>query len=236
MMTTMTRMQTSLRFLVLAAGSLLCALPARAQMACESPVADLAQCPPCPASPRCRSPKPGFMPPKNGCGPAKFSNLIERGVIPQGYGDADFANGGCPASQNCGCNLHDVCYSTCNSSKMSCDTKFQDDMRNECFKKYPVVRGERCDDFTPCNRDRLGICLSRARLYFRLVSGSAGQGPYEDAQKEACQCCGPASKVWCFCNKKCYDSGTACLAECKVGLGCFTGICQPATPELCPPE
>lgn len=207
-----------------------------AQAQCEAPVADLGKCPPCPASPRCRSSRDNFTPSINGCGPSKFSKLIENGMIPQGFGAADFRNGGCPEGQLCGCNQHDACYGTCNSSKSACDAAMHDDMRKECFKKFPVGRNDNCSDLNVvCERDRLGICLARARLYFRLVSG-LGQGPFEDAQKEACQCCdSTSSKVYCACNKKCYSTSTACLSECHGGLGCFTGICGPATAEQCPP-
>jgi hypothetical protein len=173
----------------------------------------------------------------NGCGPQKFTNLIESGVIPQGYGDADFGNGGCTAPQTCGCNQHDVCYGTCNSNKSTCDSNFLQDMLKECHKKYPATKNDGCaDGLCFASIDRLGMCRSRARLYWKLVSGSAGQTPYEDAQKEACECCEvPAGMAYCFCNKKCYPSGSSCLAECKVSLACNTGICGPATAEQCPP-
>ena len=108
-----------------------------AQSPCEHPIADLSKCPACPASPRCRRAAAGYTPSYNGCGPEKFAKLIQLGVIPQGYGPADFANGGCQLPQLCGCNKHDICYGTCNSQ----------------------------------------------------VSGSTGQGPYDDAQKTACECC-----------------------------------------------
>lgn len=202
---------------------------------CQAPLANLTECPPCPASPKCRSPRDGYKPSINGCGPAKFSSLIERGVVPQGYGAADFRNGGCPDGQLCGCNQHDVCWGTCNANKSACDNAFHQEMRRECFRKFRVDPKRSCSDPLVCDADLLGICLSRARLYFNLVSGSLGKTPFEDAQKEACQCCeSSTSMVYCACNKKCYLSGTACLAECKAGLGCFTGICGPATAEQCP--
>jgi hypothetical protein len=39
--------------------------------------------------------------------------------------------------------------------------------------------------------------------------------------------------VKCNCNGKVYDDVQVCLAECKVSLGCFTGICAPAGSEVC---
>src|SRR6185503_10876223 len=85
---------------------------ANAQTSCEYPISDLSQCPPCPASPKCRRQRAEHQPSHNGCGPAKFSSLIENEVIPQGYGAADFATGGCQSPSLCGCNQHDVCYGT----------------------------------------------------------------------------------------------------------------------------
>jgi hypothetical protein len=200
-----------------------------------SAITNLASCPPCPASPRCRRARPDFMPTQNGCGPQKFSKLIDNGVIPQGFGDADFRNGGCAPPAVCGCNQHDVCYGTCNANKAACDSTFAQEMIKECRRKYPATKNDCPDGLCFSNQDRLGICLSRARLYFRAVSGG-GQGAYDDAQKEACECCEvPAGMTYCFCNKKCYPNGTMCLAECKVSLACNTGICGPATPEQCPP-
>jgi len=206
---------------------------ALAQSHCEHPIADLAACPPCPASPKCREADPSQMPSYNGCGPEKFSSLIENGVIPQGFGAADFRNGGCELPRTCGCNQHDVCYGTCNSDKSTCDNAFRKDLMNECFKKFPVTKNDGCSDgLCFSNQDRLGMCLSRARLYYKLVSG-AGQEAYNDAQKQACQCCGPGGMLYCSCNKQCYAGQDECLAECKVGLGCFTAICGPATPDQC---
>ena len=81
-------------------------------------------------------------------------------------------------------------------------------------------------------------CIARAKLYYRLVKGSAGQEPYDDAQRAACECCDrlKVDKIYCNCNKRCYTSATACTNECRASLGCFTGICGPATTEQCAPE
>ena len=168
------------------------AAPAIAQGQCEHPITDLSVCPPCPAStPLCRKPVEGYQPTINGCGPEKFSSLIENGVIPQGYGAADFRNGGCPSSQSCGCNEHDRCYGTCNSDKTACDNAFRDQLMRECARAYPVDPrgGAGCSDgLCFSDNNRLGVCRGRARLYYRLVA-STGQSAYDVSQKEACQCC-----------------------------------------------
>lgn len=39
--------------------------------------------------------------------------------------------------------------------------------------------------------------------------------------------CDPCARVKCSCNGKFYDDPQVCLAECRVSLGCFTGICGP---------
>ncbi|MFI0980419.1 MauE/DoxX family redox-associated membrane protein [Streptomyces sp. NPDC021093] len=41
------------------------------------------------------------------------------------------------------------------------------------------------------------------------------------------------TKVRCRCNGKEYDSASACLADCRTSLGCFTGICEPAGDQVC---
>ncbi len=165
---------------------------ARAISDCEHPVADLASCPPCPSStPLCRKPIDGYQPTVNGCGPEKFSKLIKAGVIPQGYNAADFANGGCPAMQSCGCNQHDRCYGTCNKDKTACDTAFLQDLLRSCNNAYPVdPRGRAgCSDgLCFSNNQEYGICIARANKYYSLVAG-LGQSAYDDAQKDACQCC-----------------------------------------------
>jgi hypothetical protein len=178
--------------LLLTAASLQ-AVVARAQSEdCTYPVADLASCPPCPSStPLCRKPIDGHPPTINGCGPEKFTALIEAGVIPQGYGDADFRNGGCPATQSCGCNQHDQCYGTCNANKAACDSAFRKDLYRSCQAAYPVdPRGrDGCPDgLCFSNNQRLGNCMSRADKYYGLVA-SLGQAAYDTAQKVACQCC-----------------------------------------------
>jgi hypothetical protein len=170
------------RILLLASvAGLLGVREAAAQTQCE-PIMDLATCPPCPSStPLCRRAKAGYEPGVNGCGPMKFSSVGN--PIPQGYGAADFANGGC--------NEHDRCYGKCNAAKSACDQALLDDLLNECVRKYPVdTRGrDGCSDgLCFSNNQRLGICRSRARLYYNAVK-SLGQGPYEEAQKEACECC-----------------------------------------------
>jgi hypothetical protein len=163
---------------------------------CEYPVADLAKCPPCPAPDLCRKAAPGFCPDINGCGPKKFTSLIENGVIPQGYGEADFRNGGCqPIPEHptcsttplCGCNRHDHCYGECNHDKSDCDQTFRREMHAECNRKYPYDPHDRCD--IGCDWNHYAICHDRAELYYRAVSSSVGKTAYEDSQKEACECC-----------------------------------------------
>jgi hypothetical protein len=40
-------------------------------------------------------------------------------------------------------------------------------------------------------------------------------------------------KVYCNCNKTCYDDPQDCLDNCKATLGCFSGICDYAAPGQC---
>jgi hypothetical protein len=204
--------------LVVIAGPVL-GIVARAQSEdCEHPVKDLASCPPCPSSTQlCRKPVDGYQPTVNGCGPEKFSKLIKFGVIPQGYGDANFSNGGCPSTQSCGCNQHDRCYGTCNKDKKACDDAFRQELLKSCDNTYPVdPRGRAgCSDgLCFSNNEELGICYARANKYYNLVAG-LGQSAYDDAQKDACQCC-------------CNPQGSAMIAADRASLVNQAGpVCRP---------
>jgi len=154
-----------------------------------------------------KQPKPGNTPTMNGCGPEGGSIKI-----PQGYGRADYTGS---------CNQHDVCYEDCYTSKDTCDEEFLEDMLDACAAAYPGALN---------SLFRFG-CYERAYIYYQAVS-NFGDDAWIAAQQKACECC--KSKVYCNCNKKCYDDVSVCLNECKVTLGCFTGICGPAEPGQCP--
>src|SRR5437773_2044427 len=98
---------------------------------CYAPLLDLAGCPACPATQFCHRPLPGYVPTVNGCGPEFLDPLINAGVIPQGWGKADFANGGCTPPARCGCNKHDECYGTCDADKKTCDDEFRRELLRE---------------------------------------------------------------------------------------------------------
>lgn len=110
------------------------------------------------------------MPSVNGCGP-EGSTL----KFPQGVGAADFT---------AACNAHDICYETCNSTKSACDADLTTAARAACMVAYPRPTGDAQDE----DRDRRGICLSRARTYGSAVS-AWGKAAYDAAQKTACECC-----------------------------------------------
>lgn len=153
--------------------------------------------------------QPGNVPTSNGCGPEGGSIKI-----PQGYGKADYTGS---------CNGHDVCYEECATTKDTCDEDFRDDMYEACAAAYPGALNGLL---------RFG-CYERAYAYYQAVS-QFGDDAWLAAQKKACECCAPPTKVYCNCNKTCYDDSDTCLGECKASLGCFTGICGPATEEQCP--
>ncbi len=138
----------------------------------------------------CRDQAPNQTPSFNGCGPAQASSWI-LGAIPQGYGLASFAAGqpGCTTGV-CGCNGHDVCYSTCNTDKATCDQKFASDIHKACMLAYP--RSTSSGSSPPggmSDQDERACCLSRADLYSKAVTGSQGQKAYDSAQQTVCECC-----------------------------------------------
>jgi hypothetical protein len=153
----------------------------KAKTNCE-PITDLASCPAaCPAEGKCRRTRANYAPKSNGCGPEFLTVVIKVGVIPQGHGLGDFTDM---------CNQHDICYGTCNSNKKSCDDKFRKDLFAECSSKYHPNPKERCGGDPTCvtSADELSVCNRLARGYADLVKDK-GQGAFDTAQKEACECC-----------------------------------------------
>ena len=69
------------------------------------------------------------------------------------------------------CDIHDACYSTCKSSRASCDGEFNKNMRLACSTTlFPSV------------------CRTFADTYANIVRNE-GLGNYEDAQVDHCHCC-----------------------------------------------
>jgi hypothetical protein len=100
---------------------------------------------------------------------------------------------------------------------------------DKCLKRPKVKRpkGQKCDP----------RCRLLGKCHF-----SAGEKrctfpppcpPPKTRQNGVCPPPPPGQKIYCNCNKKCYDDPQVCLSECKVTLGCFTGICGPAQPGQC---
>lgn len=107
--------------------------------------------------------------------------------------------------------------------KDTCDEEFLEDMLDACAAAYPGA---------PNSLFRFG-CYERAYIYYQAVS-NFGDDAWLAAQKKACECCALNTKIYCNCNKKCYDDIGACQGECQTTLGCFHVICGPAEPGQCP--
>jgi len=162
----------------------------------------------CPAGAYKREQPENLPPLPNGCEPAGGKTKIK-----PSYGAAQFT---------AACNAYDSCYAQCDKLKSSCDGSLNADMIATCNESYAGTE----------NKLKRRACRERATAYSKAVAKSSS-GAWETAQIENCECC--KSKVYCFCNKKCYDNGSQCTSECKASLACNTGICQPATPDQCPP-
>ncbi len=154
--------------------------------------------------------KEGNVPSVNGCG-GQGSSFTP----PQGFGDADFT----PS-----CNAHDTCYEDCGATQEQCDVRFLGDMLSSCNAAYPGF-GNILYRFA---------CYELASTFYDFVSFFGGEF-YDAGQQKACECCEPEPLfLYCNCNDTCYDDISVCLNECEVSLGCFTGICEPASLEQCP--
>ena len=121
----------------------------------------------------CRTldPKPGYKPSVNGCGSGWSKYLVpDRDYLTWfALEDADFG----PA-----CDNHDRCYGTCGKDRLECNKKLEDDMKKVCATIKDSVCRRRCN--------------SLAELYKNVLDTSASEGPYQDAQDQACDwkpCC-----------------------------------------------
>jgi len=152
---------------------------------------------------------PGASPSMNGCGPADSVDLV-----PDTFGPVNFGPG---------CDIHDVCYGTCGSDRKKCDDDMRSYMYGACVKQW----GDSVLTFP-----LVAACFKVADVYHAAVR-LGGQGPWETAQKEDCECCHPVPMLYCGCNDACYEDIGTCQANCKVSLGCFTDICRPAEEGEC---
>ena len=83
------------------------------------------------------------------------------------------------------CNRHDKCYVTWAENKNKCDRDLRSDMKSQCDKipNLFIVAKWRCKMMTDI---------------FYLAVDNFGEGPFEDAQDEACawECCGFEGGSW----------------------------------------
>lgn len=191
--------------------------------------------------------KPGHIPSANGCG------AEDGGKFPDKIWGANFSYA---------CTLHDYCYDTCNTSQTTCDSNFCDDLNGACavpgiahylLTNCTAIAGVYCGAVTFFGEDAYNAAQANACICCEPGETACGE-PEKDrccAADETCcdgQCCPPGQQccdgvckdscdagqlVYCACNDQCYEDVQVCLDECKVGLGCFTGICGPAEPGQC---
>ena len=112
------------------------------------------KCPNCEVS----VPRQGYVPIPNGC-----------------TGAPNFPVGG--ANFTFACNNHDICYGTCNATRLTCDADFATDLAKACAAAHPPGW-------------RRTICNSIADDYIKVVS-NLGLRWYDNGQDEACVCARP---------------------------------------------
>ena len=71
------------------------------------------------------------------------------------------------------CDVHDVCYNTCENGQGSCDTEFRDNMESACLGYHYAHRND---------------CFVWSTKYYLAVS-RFGRSNYESAQVRHCHCC-----------------------------------------------
>lgn len=95
------------------------------------------------------------------------------------------------------CDLHDICYDTCNSDKEVCDLEFKRCLYRYCESYEKTVGGNTivkgkitgCNDCKKCNMVYLfrTACKTAAKLLFTGTL-TLGCKSYIDAQTNACYC------------------------------------------------
>lgn len=85
------------------------------------------------------------------------------------------------------CDLHDICYDTCNNDRTQCDDDFKSCLDNECLL---TGLGNRLP------KKQLDACQTSADL---MYSGTLALGcaSYKEAQRNACLCNGRTITVTC---------------------------------------
>lgn len=136
-------------------------------------------------------PKPNHKPSSNGCGTSGWKGKL---VPEMPLWMIDFSSS---------CNSHDLCYSTCNSSRSKCDQAFLKDMLDACSTKFgkpslklpdlgdvgrPIFGGGIRFPKPKVPNLRLETCKKLAKTYYTAVN-KAGSIAYNAAQDEACICC-----------------------------------------------
>lgn len=172
-----------------------CCTPSGVQL--KRPILNLETCPN-------RVPRQGYKATFNGCGSADFD-------VPDAVpGVFDFTSA---------CNIHDICYDTCNNDKLECDQLFHELMLLHCRSTHSPL------DPT------LRYCLQAADLYYAGVVVGAGSA-YRDAQMNACDCCGD-------------ETCSSGQCECQQGTTCCDGNCSDLQTDVnncgacgntCPPD
>ena len=156
----------------------------------KHPIVDLAACPN-------RVPHEGFVAVPNGCGAEGGRKFPER------FGRVNF--------KQC-CDPHDICYGTCNSNRNQCDLDFLSCLLGACVEGLGVLA---------LIAPRLLLtCNALATSYFIGVQSPKGTEAFENAQKEACDCCGEST---CGCTPG--TCGT--FQVCATPPGSFNCFCFP---------
>jgi hypothetical protein len=141
------------------------------------------------------------------------------GLIPQSFGGVSFPDWGCIE--------HDRCYGDCSQAKSTCDDNIKIGITAGCESYYP-----RNMDFSFANRARRRTCVDvGARLIYQAVN-QLGQGSYNRAQINACQC-GPQG-----CPSDCNGGVVLCLFFNQPGCSGFVpiiGLPPPGSPPFNPP-
>lgn len=138
---------------------------------------------------------PGYVMEANGCGPIGKDLLV-----PDKYGRATFTDA---------CNIHDVCWQTCNKTQSDCDYEFYNNLVLACATAYPKAT------------KKYEMCRERASYYYTAVQDATDH--WRATQQKSCDCCETQCSNCSEC-EDCIDGACVQRPNCG-GVMCHDGAC-----------
>lgn len=191
----------------------------------KRPIADLERCP------------ERVAPPNFTCGQGNGCGGEGGQPLPENYGAANW--------RPC-CDSHDCAWGTCRSDRNGADAALRDCIRTSCDTAFPVSLVPLPGGFGSYDENRIdrSVCRGYANTGFTAVQSRWGTDFYNNAQRNACDCCGAQSCPTCpggTCSNlpSCQDPGCVCFQTvegrgfCHLPQSC-AGLARCTSSSSCP--